>query len=228
MENPVQEIASVIHSLTKGSPQQQQDAINAYFLSNASFVHPFCRVPSISKGSIPLARDVDSRWLILGIYRWYRTLSPRIKLTIDSSEPHAVFDQRNRTLYVSIRQTFSIWFIPFHSSSVKLLSVLQLAQGSSTEPGQLAPKHPSDGRSSSALAGPGQERLRYYISSQEDLYQTNDFVAFVVPYLGPLLVFMWQLYSTCLSVALSLLFLPVYYFINSNHVKVRRQTSRGA
>ncbi|RFU76648.1 flavin-binding monooxygenase [Trichoderma arundinaceum] len=104
MENPVQEIASVIDTLTKGTPQQQQDTLNTYFLSNASFIHPFCRVPSISKGSIPLARDVDSRWLILGIYRWYRTLSPRISLTVDSS----VFDQRNRTLYVSIRQTFSI------------------------------------------------------------------------------------------------------------------------
>ncbi|UKZ76971.1 hypothetical protein TrVFT333_004687 [Trichoderma virens FT-333] len=219
MENPVQEIASVIETLTKGSPQQQQDTLNTYFLSNAAFIHPFCRVPSISKGSIPLARDLDSRWLILGIYRWYRTLSPKIALTVDSS----VFDQRNSTLYVSIRQTFSIWFIPFHSSSVKLLSVLRLAQGSSSEPGQLAPKFQPDGRNSSALAGPGQERLRYYIASQEDLYQTNDFVAFVVPYLGPLLVFLWQLYSTALSVVGSILFLPVYYFINSSQAKARRQ-----
>ncbi|KAL7791566.1 hypothetical protein V8C37DRAFT_382113 [Trichoderma ceciliae] len=219
MENPVQEIASVIDTLTKGSPQQQEDTLNTYFLSNAAFIHPFCRVPSISKGSIPLARDVDSRWLILGIYRWYRTLSPRISLTVDSS----VFDQRNRTLYVSIRQTFSIWFIPFHSCSVKLLSVLQLTQGSSSEAGQMAAKYLPDGRSSSALAGPGQERLRYYIASQEDLYQTNDFVAFVVPYLGPLLVYLWQLYSTGVSVIASLLFLPVYYFMNGSHAKARRQ-----
>ncbi|KAM0253901.1 hypothetical protein ACHAQJ_007076 [Trichoderma viride] len=215
MENPAQEIASVIDTLTKGSPQQQEDTLNTYFLSNASFIHPFCRVPSFSKGTIPLARDVDSRWLMLSIYRWYRTLSPRIELTVDSS----VFDQRNRTLYVSIRQTFSIWFIPFHSSSVKLLSVLQLAQGSSSEPGQLPAKSLPDGRSSSALAGPGQERLRYYVVSQEDLYQTNDFVAFVLPYFGPLLVFLWQLYATGLSVIGSLLFLPVYYFMNGGHVK---------
>ncbi|KAL7943341.1 hypothetical protein V8C42DRAFT_328803 [Trichoderma barbatum] len=219
MENPVQEIASVIQTLTKGSPQQQQDTLNTYFLSNASFIHPFCRVPSFAKGSIPLARDLDSRWLILGIYRWYRTLSPKISLTVDSS----VFDQRNSTLYVSIRQTFSIWFVPFHSSSVKLLSVLRLAQGSSSEPGQLAPKYHPDGRVSSALAGQGQERLRYYIASQEDLYQTNDFVAFVVPYLGPLLVFLWQLYSAGLTVLCSILFLPVYYFINSSQARFRRQ-----
>ncbi|KAL7930291.1 hypothetical protein V8C35DRAFT_313481 [Trichoderma chlorosporum] len=219
MENPVQEIASVIETLTKGSPQQQQDMLNTYFLSNAAFIHPFCRVPAISKGTIPLARDLDSRWLILGIYRWYRTLSPKISLTVDSS----VFDQRSSTLYVSIRQTFSIWFVPFHRSDVKLLSVLRLAQKSSAEPGQLAPKYQPDGRSSSALAGPGQERLRYYIASQEDLYQTTDFVAFVVPYLGPLLVFLWQLYSTALSVVGSILFLPLYYFINSSQAKARRQ-----
>lgn len=80
-----QEIASVIDTLTKGTPQQQEDALNTYFLPNASFIHPFCRVPSFSQGSIPLARDLDSRWLILGIYRWYRTLSPRIDLTVDSA-----------------------------------------------------------------------------------------------------------------------------------------------
>ncbi|PTB66144.1 hypothetical protein BBK36DRAFT_1168769 [Trichoderma citrinoviride] len=221
MENPVQEIAAVINALTKGTPQQQQDTLNTYFLSNASFTHPFCRVPSFSRGSIPLARDLDSRWLILGIYRWYRTLSPKINLTVDSS----VFDQRTNTLYVSIRQTFSIWFIPLHSANVKLLSVLRLAQGSSSEPGQLSPPkyYAADGRGSavsSALAGPGQERLRYYIASQEDLYQTNDFVAFVVPYLGPLLVLLWQLYSTGVTVVCSILFLPLYYFMNSSRVKV--------
>ena len=42
-------------------------------------------MPSISRGAVPLARDLDSRWLILGIYRWYRTLSPKISLTVDSS-----------------------------------------------------------------------------------------------------------------------------------------------
>ncbi|KAL6884831.1 hypothetical protein HDV57DRAFT_491412 [Trichoderma longibrachiatum] len=223
MENPVQEIPAVINALTKGTPQQQQDTLNTYFLSNASFIHPFCRVPSIPRGAVPLARDLDSRWLILGIYRWYRTLSPKISLTVDSS----VFDQRTNTLYVSIRQTFSIWFIPLHSAkNVKLLSVLRLVQGSSSEPGQLSPpKYTADGRGSvsSALAGPGQERLRYYVASQEDLYQTTDFVAFVVPYLGPLLVFLWQLYSTGVTVFCSLLFLPLYYFMNSSRVKVARR-----
>lgn len=81
----VQEIPAVINALTKGTPQQQQDTLNTYFLSNASFIHPFCRVPSIPRGAVPLARDLDSRWLILGIYRWYRTLSPKISLTVDSS-----------------------------------------------------------------------------------------------------------------------------------------------
>lgn len=85
MEHPVKEIAGVISTLTKGSPSEQEETLNNYFLPNASFTHPYCRVPSFDKGKIPFASGIDSRWLMLGIYRWYRTLSPRIDLTVDSA-----------------------------------------------------------------------------------------------------------------------------------------------
>lgn len=75
----------MITSLCRGTPEEQEVTLNSFFLPNASFTHPFCRVPSFSKGAIPLAGGVDSLWVILGIYRWYRTLSPHIDITVDSA-----------------------------------------------------------------------------------------------------------------------------------------------
>ncbi|KAG8416337.1 hypothetical protein J3458_006929 [Metarhizium acridum] len=202
MEHPAQEIASVITSLTTGSPQQQQDTLAEYFSPNASFSHPFCHVPSFSKGAVPLARNTDSLWVILCIYRWYRTLSPNIDITVDS----AVFDQRTNTLYVNIHQTFAVWFIPFYSARVRLLTVLTLEQRTSSSSSAAA--------SRAALSGPGQERAKYYISAQEDLYQMNDCVQFLVPRVGPWLWLLWQLFSTSLCVLGALVLLPVYYLLN--------------
>lgn len=86
----VKEIAGVITSLCRGTPEEQETTLNSFFLPNAAFSHPFCRVPSFSKGAIPLAGGVDSLWVILGIYRWYRTLSPHIDITVDSAGEYSV------------------------------------------------------------------------------------------------------------------------------------------
>lgn len=85
MPPAVHEIAGVIKKLTTGTPDEQKATLNTYFTSDASFVHPFCWVPPFPKGTIPLARDIDSLWAILGIYRWYRILSPHIDIEIDSA-----------------------------------------------------------------------------------------------------------------------------------------------
>lgn len=216
MEHPVKEIASVITSLTTGSPEEQEDTLYSYFLPNASFSHPFCYVPSFSKGTIPFASSVDSIWAILGIYRWYRTLSPNIDITVDS----AVFDQRSGVLYVSIHQTFALWFVPFYKAPVKLVSVLHLAQRTSWASDEtIARRNVTEGREPAALAGPGQERARYYITSQEDLYNLNDCVRFLLPGLGPLLWYFWQLYSTLLCVLGSVIFMPLYLVLNKSKVK---------
>ncbi|VUC21989.1 unnamed protein product [Clonostachys rosea] len=218
MEHPVKEIEGVITSLTKGSPPEQEEALYSYFLSNASFSHPFCYVPPLAKGSVPFAPAIDSAWLILGIYRWYRTLSPNIDITIDS----AVFDQRSGNLYVSMRQTFAVWFIPFYKAQVKLVSVLHLTQRTSWAPEETVTRRAlAESREPAALAGPGRERARYYISSQEDLYTINDCIRFLVPGVGPLLWCLWQLYSTLLCVVGSLVFMPLYLVLNKNKVKAR-------
>ncbi|KAF4511579.1 hypothetical protein G6O67_003361 [Ophiocordyceps sinensis] len=207
MEHPVREIGAVITTLTTGSPAEQQGILQSVFLSDASFSHPFCRVPSFPKGTIPLFPDADSRSVLLQIYRWYRTLSPSIDITIDS----AVFDQRTGQLFVSIRQTFAIWFIPFHKASVRLVTVLQLRQ----RPSQESSSSP-EARESAALAGPGQERNRYFIASQEDLYTFNDCAQLLLPGVGPFLWNLWQLFSTGLCVLGSLIFLPLYLLMNKD------------
>ena len=91
MEDPEAEITQVIHLLTQSPPSLQQAAIDRYFALDASFTHPFCRTgsfawdPSISLGPYGLLGNyTNSRWLIKGIYRWYKILSPRIQLEVDS------------------------------------------------------------------------------------------------------------------------------------------------
>jgi hypothetical protein len=64
----------VIHLLTQSSPTLQQKALERFFTSDASFVHPFCRVPSFE----------GSRWWILKIFQWYKIMSPRIEMEIHS------------------------------------------------------------------------------------------------------------------------------------------------
>ena len=59
--------------------------MNRYFAPNASFVHPFCRVPSFEKYHIPGLGEVNSRMLFLAILKWYKILSPKIDIEVESS-----------------------------------------------------------------------------------------------------------------------------------------------
>jgi hypothetical protein len=74
MDNPLSEITPLVHALTQGTPQQQKDTINKYFTPDASFTHPFCRTGSFD----------GSRVLIHAIFQWYKVLSPRIELEVES------------------------------------------------------------------------------------------------------------------------------------------------
>lgn len=69
------------------------------------------------------------------------------------------------------------------------------------------------------LAGQGQERQRYFIASQEDLYTVSDCLQFLMPGLGPLVWGAWQIWSTVLCVAGSLMFLPLFLVLNRGKVK---------
>lgn len=130
------------------------------------------------------------------------------------------FDQHSGLLYVSIRQTFRVWFVPLYKAPVRLVSVLQLRQQASWATEE-APSYAAvtAGEDPSARANLGQAKSRYYIASQEDLYPANDCFQFMMPGLGPFVWFLWQLYSTGLCLLGSLVFLPLYLLMNKGAVK---------
>ncbi|GKZ64245.1 hypothetical protein AnigIFM50267_003708 [Aspergillus niger] len=131
-----------------------------------------------------------SRWFIEKIYQWYKIMSPRIDLEVHS----VAYDKPNQKLYLQISQLFSIWAIPFHHAHVHLTTVLDLTTDS------------EDNRT--PRTGPGK---RYYIKQQEDFYQTSEFVKFVAPWGGGLLVTIWQLLATVFCVFGVVLLWPVLW-----------------
>ncbi|KAL7271026.1 hypothetical protein RUND412_006241 [Rhizina undulata] len=116
MENPVKEISSIIHGLTvDGAPAHQRLILETFFTSDVGFEHPICH---IGRFSTPL----ESRTLLLAIYRWYKHLSYAIKLDVNS----IAFDEPKRRLYLDITQDFTFWFFPWYHIHADLVSVLQL------------------------------------------------------------------------------------------------------
>ena len=90
----MKEIPEVIKALCQGSAEEQQDTIRTYFRPDAAFQHPLCRVPSLS-GTLPVVGEINSRVLIMAIYRWYRLMSPKIDFKINSvSKWHPSHHQR--------------------------------------------------------------------------------------------------------------------------------------
>ncbi|KAF2799443.1 hypothetical protein K505DRAFT_62869 [Melanomma pulvis-pyrius CBS 109.77] len=168
MENPVKQIPGIIHALTQSPPSVQREIIDIYFTPSASFTHPFCRTGSWE----------NSRFLIHAIYRWYKIMSPRIDLTVES----VAFDEVNLLLYVSISQIFRIWVLPFYRAPVSLVTVLKLQHNKNND--------------------------RYYIESQNDLYQVDQFVKFVAPG-GWVLVWLWQFWATIFCVLGAVALWPV-------------------
>lgn len=192
MENPVAEIPEIIHLLCQSPPHLQAMTLQRYFTPSASFAHPFCRTGSYditeyfeggrlervlnSTGMGGVVKEVgNSRGLIGGIYRWYKILSPKIELEVDS----VAYDEKAFTLYVSIHQKFRIPYIPFFSAPVSLVTVLKLVPRS--------------------FKG-SDKKQSYLIASQNDLYQVNEFFKFFslfrVLYYG-LMVFQFVATAVC-------------------------------
>ncbi|KAI5925395.1 hypothetical protein F4810DRAFT_660308 [Camillea tinctor] len=194
MDIPEERISGVITALTQGTKQDQQSALEDYFLPNAYFIHPFCRVPSFGNIRLPFAPyTINSRWLVQLIYQWYRMLSPNVELAIDSTS----FDKNNNLLYVTIRQAFTLWFVPFNlwRANVKLVTVLEL-------------EHLPVSGDDFAI-----ERARlYFIKGQEDHYQTSEFVKFIAPWGASLIWIAWQLLATLVCAVCTVIFRPVTSF----------------
>jgi hypothetical protein len=105
------------------------------------------------------------------------------------------FDEHKLKLYVNMSQIFTIWVVPFHVAPVTLTTVLDLT----TDPNGEAPNR---GRYTDTNVVPdgdgktnGHHKL-YYIIKQEDLYQTSEFVKFILPHVGQWIVLALHAFAT--------------------------------
>ncbi|KAL6245519.1 hypothetical protein RBB50_007518 [Rhinocladiella similis] len=204
----VAEIPHIIQTLVTAPSDIQLETIKSYFTPTASFTHPFCRT-----GSFP-----GSIWLIVMIYRWYKILSPHVDIWIDS----VAFDKEKLLLYVSMHQDFRLWVVPFYIAPVKLVTVLQLTTDPTSQPPdesapQVERSRSPTKRAKKVRAGHGRRKsitfddvaggdgneddVKYYIQSQDDLYQTSEWIKFILPWgVGVLVMVLWQFWATFLCV----------------------------
>lgn len=76
-------------------------------------------------------------------------------------------------------QVFAVWFIPFYRAKVDFVALLTLT----TQKPDVSYRR--EGLQYSDVTA--ERRPRYYIAKQEDHYQVNDFINFLMPGLGPML-----------------------------------------
>ncbi|KAK8090804.1 Flavin-binding monooxygenase-like protein [Apiospora phragmitis] len=203
MDHPVREIDGIVTTLCEGSADDQKAILDDYFTPDAYFIHPLCRVPSFSGVDLPFLGRIDSRTFVGFIYQWYRILSPKIEIHVDSR----VLDQQHNLLYLTMRQVFTLWFVPFSlwQSHAKLVTVLELAHLPVDEDGR-----PAD---ANTIIPPGDKtaRFRYFIKGQEDLYQANEWLKFIAPWGGSLTWVTGQLVSTIVCALCVLIFWPLTF-----------------
>ncbi|KAI1115356.1 hypothetical protein F5Y14DRAFT_134571 [Nemania sp. NC0429] len=213
MENPEAEISGVIRSLTTGTRNEQEDALNEFFLPDAYFVHPFCRVPSFGSTQIRVPFTninwmVNSRLLISFVYQWYKIMSPKITLQVDSTS----FDKQTNSLYATIRQTFTVWILPFSlwQANVKLVCLLDLVHAEVDDNQQLLDlgNGTAETHGNSQVTVAPKKKL-YFIRGQQDHYQLDDMLKFIAPFGGSALCHVWQLFATVLCIIGTAILWPV-------------------
>jgi hypothetical protein len=226
MENPVAEIPGVIHRLCTEPPYVQQRTIQNYFMPDAALIHPFCRTGSFDKElTLPFFGSVymNSRWVIGKIYHWYKILSPKVDLMVTS----VAFDEENLILYVNVQQTFRlVWLWPiYHPAHVSLVTVLKLVHVS----GEF--EHLSADRSTSptyaAVADPDHDTKpnRYLIASQDDRYQTSEFVKFFGLRWIHWMMLAWQYFAMVFCIIGASIGRPLIWYLDGGDVELRQMVS---
>ncbi|TRM66707.1 hypothetical protein BD626DRAFT_483579 [Schizophyllum amplum] len=148
MENPAQDIHGVFSALTTAeNADVQRAAVNKYYLPNAGFRHPLC---AVEPGYL-------SRDNILGVYQWYRIMSPVLEAQI----LNVVFQPETAILYLEGVQKFHIRVSPFAPAPARIIVRMTLQKD--------------------------QFSGLYYIAMQEDFYHPDDLFALVIPPLSPLI-----------------------------------------
>ncbi|KAB8299137.1 hypothetical protein EYC80_001246 [Monilinia laxa] len=215
MDHPRTQIASIIYALCSGSPSAQKATLETYFTPDASFSHPLCSVPSFSSVELPVLGEIDSRWVLWCVYRWYKVLSPRVRVGIDGID----YNSETQTLFVQLHQVFHLFFVPFFAPTVNLTTVLHLT-----------PSQRSSSSSDTAGSSESRRRTRYLIKHQEDLYQSTEVVKFFWPG-GTQIIGFGRLIATLLCIVGAIAFAPITWmeewgwFGNGKDVKERANTN---
>ncbi|EGN97703.1 hypothetical protein SERLA73DRAFT_184511 [Serpula lacrymans var. lacrymans S7.3] len=115
MQNPKEDIVPVIRTLTSTvSAPSLAHTITTNFTPDASFRHPLCCV-EVRPGS---------REDILGIYEWYRIMSPKTKSEVLS----VIYDPDLNVLIIEVVQYFHLRFTPFEAAPSHLMIRLSLIE----------------------------------------------------------------------------------------------------
>ncbi|KAF8346446.1 hypothetical protein F5887DRAFT_1182952 [Amanita rubescens] len=115
MEDPVRDIKEVFRQLTAtASPDVQKEAVYTYYVPNAGLHHPLSYIEP----------GILSRESILGLYQWYRVLSPNVSIDVSN----IVYDQRHNVLLLDVKQTFHVFFLPVVPMPSRLLVRLILKE----------------------------------------------------------------------------------------------------
>ncbi|QSZ29243.1 hypothetical protein DSL72_003755 [Monilinia vaccinii-corymbosi] len=193
MDHPKTQIAHIMHTLCSGSPSAQKETLETYFTPDASFSHPLCSVPSFSSVTIPGLGEVNSRWVLSCIYRWYKVLSPRVKVGVDGIE----YNSETQSLFVQLHQDFHLFFLPLFATTANLTTIISLTPSPASSPS-----------SDAAGSSEGRRRIRYLIKHQEDLYQSTEIVKFFWPG-GTQIVGFGRLVATLLCIVGAMAFAPI-------------------
>ncbi|KAK0500868.1 hypothetical protein EDD18DRAFT_1146286 [Armillaria luteobubalina] len=115
MQRPAHEISAVVSLITTAvTPEIQQAGIQRYFTPDAGFRHPLCAVSS----------GPGSRERVLGIYQWYRVVSPKLELDVKS----VVYDKEQGILILEVVQSFHFRLSPFKPAPSRLVVRLTLKE----------------------------------------------------------------------------------------------------
>ncbi|KXN90734.1 hypothetical protein AN958_03749 [Leucoagaricus sp. SymC.cos] len=113
MENPEEEIRAVVLQLTTASsPELQRRTVERYMTPDVAFRHPVCAVESGPR----------SRKTVLGIYQWYRVLSPHTELQVNG----VVWNQEHKYMFLDVQQWFKLIYLPIRPALARLCVRLTL------------------------------------------------------------------------------------------------------
>ncbi|KAI6104566.1 hypothetical protein EDD16DRAFT_262160 [Pisolithus croceorrhizus] len=115
MENPEQELPGIVDLLTSSKAAVVlHQTIKRYYTPDASIRHPLTVVESG-----PASRDK-----LLGVFEWYRVISPGTVATINEF----VYDREKKVAFIDISQTFKLRIVPSSTRPSRLITRLKLVE----------------------------------------------------------------------------------------------------